>query len=163
MERAQNLRGDGAQQHQVVGVVGVGITPPDLRSFLDRLGDVDSGVLYCEVHQRGGAADQRGAAHLFRRGGLEVAVTHDRCGDVGVRLDAPWHYHHSLGVDHTACLIGQSAGSSDRNNLFALNRNVPFTNSHGSYNLSASYNQVQHYRTLRSSVISGMPSLDNGV
>ena len=54
VQRTQNLRWDGAQQHQMMRVVGVGITLPRLCPFLNRLGNINAWILDGEVHQRGG-------------------------------------------------------------------------------------------------------------
>ena len=127
----------GPQHHQVVGVVGVGVAPPDCGALLHRLGYVDPRVLDGEVQQSCGAAEQGGPAHLFRRGGLEVAVPHNRRGDMSVGLDAARDHYLARGVDNTSRLIAQGAGGGNRRDRFSLDGNVPLTYAHGCDDLSA--------------------------
>ena len=47
-------------------------------------------------------------------------------------------------VDDPSCLIAQRSRCRYRGNSLALDRDVPFANTHGSNNLSAADDQVQH-------------------
>ena len=76
-------------------------------------------------------------------------MTHYGRGDVSMRLDPAGNDHHAGGIYDTADLVGQRARSGHSNYLFTLNRNVPFPDPHRSYNLSALYDQVQHFRDLQ--------------
>ena len=147
VQRADDVLGDFAQQHQMVGIIGVGIAAPDLGTFLNGLGDVDAGILDGEIEQGGGAAEQGGAADLLRRGGLEVAVAHDGGGDVGVGFDAARHHHHSAGVDDAPGLVAHGAGRRHRHDFLALHRHIPVADAHGRDHLPAANNQIQHSAT----------------
>ena len=144
MQRAEDVLGNLAQHHQVVGVVGVGVALPDPGALGDGLGNVNSGVLYGEVHQRRGAAEKRGATHLRRRSGGEIPVSHDGRGDMGVGFNAPRHNHLARCVNDAAGLVAHGARCCNRYDSFALHRHVPVSHSHGGNNLPASDNQVQH-------------------
>ncbi len=80
---------DVREQHDVIGVIGVGLPLPAPMAFIQGLEDIVARTLNGEIDQRGGAAEQGGAGDLLRRGRFHAGETHDRGGDVGVRLDAP--------------------------------------------------------------------------
>ncbi len=135
---------DFPQQHQMVGIVGVGVALPDRGALLNGLTDVDARVLDGEIHQRRGAAEKGGAAYLLGRGRLQVARPHYRRRDVRVGLDAPGYYDLAGGVDDPSHIIGQGAGGGHRDDFLSLHRHIPIPHSPRGDYFSASNNQVQH-------------------
>ena len=144
VQLAQNFRGYLPQEHQVVGVVGVGVVAPYRGALLYGLVDVNSRVLNGEIQQAGGASEQSGAADLLRRRRRQVAFAHDGGRDVGVGLDAPGHDYLAGGVDDSGHVVGQGIRGGHRHDLFPLDRHVPIAHSPGGNDLAAADDQVQH-------------------
>ena len=140
----QDVVGNVAQQHQVVGVVGVGVALPDAGPFLDGLADVDAGELDGKVQDGGGAAEEGRPAHLLRGRRFQVALAHDGSIDVGVGFNAAGHHHLAGGVNDPGRLFGEGVVGGHGDNLLALNGNVPVAHSPGRNHLSVADNQVKH-------------------
>ena len=67
VEGFQGALGDVAEEHQVVGVVGIGVAAPGVGAFLDGFGDGVAGVMDGEVQQ--GVVPPKRAARLTCSGG----------------------------------------------------------------------------------------------
>ena len=133
----QGALGDFAQEHQVVGVVGVGVAAPGVGAFLHGFGDGVAGVVDGEVQQGGGAAKEGGAADLFRGCGAEVAGAHNGGVDVGVGFDAAGDDDLAGGVNDAAYVVGHSVGGGDGDDFFALDADIPVAHAPGGDDLSA--------------------------
>ena len=145
-DRVDDLWRDGAEEHHMVGVVGIGIAPPDTGPLLKGPGDVQTLIHHREVQQGGGASEQRGAADLLRRSRQEIAAADDRSGDVSVRLDAARDHDHPRGVNGLTAVTRQDARRGDGHDLFSLDRHVPHPDAHGCDDSPSSNDQVQHFR-----------------
>ena len=144
VEGFEGALGDFAEEHQVVGVVGVGVAAPGAGSFLDGVGDGVAGVMDGEVQQGGGAAEEGGAADLLRRRGAEVAGAHNGGVNVGVGFDAAGDDHLAGGVDDAGDIVGHGVGGGDGDDFFALDADIPVADAPGGDDLAAADNQVQH-------------------
>ena len=125
VQGAEDVLGNLAQHHKVVGVVGVGVALPDACALGDGLGNVNSRVLDGEVHQGRGPAEKGRPADLRRRSGGEIAVAHDGRGDMGVGFDAPRHHHLARSVNDAPGFVAHRPGRGHRHDSFALYRHVP--------------------------------------
>ena len=159
---------DVPQEHHMVGVVRIGVAPPDAGALLDGRRDVQVLVHHREVQQGGGAAEQGGAADLLGRRRQEARMTDDGGGDVGMRFDAAGHHHHPGSVDDPAHLAVKDPRLGHGHDLLSLDRHVPHSNAHGGDDRPAPHDQVQHLRLRpfsrgRGPRQAGLPPLGRGV
>ena len=144
VNRVDHLGGNVAQEHQMVGVVGIGIALPDIGPLGDGPGNIPAGIQDREVQQSGGAAEQGGAADLLGRSGEKIAPTDDGSRDMSVRFDAAGHHHHPGGVDNPSGLASQNARRGHGHYLFSPDRHVPHPDTGGGDHRPARNDQVQH-------------------
>ena len=147
-----DLRRHRALQHHVQRVIRVA-RAPDLLLLLDRPSDRHARLPDGEVHERGGAAADGGAADLlgWRAQRVPAAERRDRPVRVHVRVDASGDDELAGGVDDAGDVAGQRAGRGDGDDAFALDADVPGADALGSDHLSTTDHEIEHGYSLLSS------------
>ena len=133
-------------QHDVVGEVAGTFSDKILVAGLDCLLRRGSVAPIGEVDERGGAAEQRRAAHLLGTGGDERrAVRLDpHMVQMHMRVDAARHNDVSGRVDHALGFGRERASRSDRGDGFAADRDIATHNALRRHHVAAANDEIEH-------------------
>ena len=135
----EDLQIEVAGHRDVVGVVDVRVALPPGRALLDGgLDAVDAGAHVDEIDVGRRPAPRHAAGVVFRpqRRRRLIGMTHDGVGQVRVGIDPARRHDQAGGVDHPRALARQRARQAQRDDLLALDADLPGAGALGSHDLS---------------------------